>query len=210
MANKMEFPEDKSWKPEPAESFLIEFGKTAEAERAMSELGFSFRSSSPEGDEVRVYKGERQNGDGTTIEIRIKRGGNYKSPKELAETDSKKEDQNIAGGYESIRDELLEKLGSANRSVESQLAQINENSQKRRSETYNVSSRFSHHISEPLTEIAAILKNFNTAKSEEILALANEVRSFRGHAAEESRKSDKYDVVGEYAKLLNKVKQISL
>ncbi len=71
------------WRPEPPESFAIEF-LNGDHTRAMSEMGFRFTHSRAEGENnVVVFEGERANGDGTKIEIRITKGGNYKSPKEL-------------------------------------------------------------------------------------------------------------------------------
>jgi hypothetical protein len=83
-----ESPEKQAWSPEPAESFLIEFLHDQKKVEALNKMGFSFRSSQPEGDDKVVITGERQNGDGTTVEMTITRGASYKSPKELADLEA--------------------------------------------------------------------------------------------------------------------------
>jgi len=82
--------ENEAWKPEPAESFLIEFlnSKGQETIRGLSEMGFRFLSAKHEGEDKVVITGERQNEDGTTIEVVITKGPNYKSPKELADLEA--------------------------------------------------------------------------------------------------------------------------
>lgn len=80
-------------KPDLAEHFLIEFGGMDQSQRVMREFGFSYRGSSTEGDDVRVYRGERSNGDGTTIEIRVRKGDKYKTPKELADIEAEAENK---------------------------------------------------------------------------------------------------------------------
>jgi hypothetical protein len=81
---------NEAWKPEPAESFLIEFlnVKGQETIRGLSEMGFLYSGSRREGDDKVVITGESQNGDGTTIEITITKGADYKSPKELADLEA--------------------------------------------------------------------------------------------------------------------------
>jgi hypothetical protein len=74
-----------NWKPEPAESFEIDFLNTKhiEATNAMSKLGgFIFnRGSSQDG--LVYFEGQRS--DGTTIKIEFKKGENYKTPKEISD-----------------------------------------------------------------------------------------------------------------------------
>ncbi|MES2087746.1 MAG: hypothetical protein V4467_02005 [Patescibacteria group bacterium] len=85
------------WKPEPAESFGIEFGsaKILEFQQTMNSLGFRHNGSDSSDDEV-VVKGQRLNGDGTEIEIRIRRGPKYKSPMELAKEEAEREEKERA------------------------------------------------------------------------------------------------------------------
>jgi hypothetical protein len=81
---------EEAWKPEPAESFLIDFlnAQGPEAIRGLSEMGFRFLEAKHEGEDKVVIIGERQNGDGTKIEVTITRGEKYKSPKELADLEA--------------------------------------------------------------------------------------------------------------------------
>jgi hypothetical protein len=71
--------------PEPANSFENEFlnARGVEISQAMSRLGFIFKSSREEDGRI-IYEGQRSNGDGTLMVIRIYRGEQYKSPMELA------------------------------------------------------------------------------------------------------------------------------
>jgi hypothetical protein len=70
--------------PDLAETFEVEFlnSKGEEASRAMAQLGFVFRRSGSEMDGQVFFEGGRE--DGTTITIKIERGGRYKSPAEIA------------------------------------------------------------------------------------------------------------------------------
>lgn len=82
-------------KPELAQSFGVEFGNglNVEIKNFMSGLGFQFRRAESNDTQV-TYVFERRNGDGTSIELVVKKGENYKSPAqiqlELAETEAKK------------------------------------------------------------------------------------------------------------------------
>ena len=82
-------------KPEPAESFEIEFlsANLAEREKALSDLGFRYRGGGPVGEGKVRYFGERVNGDGTQIEVIITKGKDYKTPKELAEQEEEKKNK---------------------------------------------------------------------------------------------------------------------
>ena len=82
--------ENEAWKPEPAESFLIEFLNTKGQEtiRGLSEMGFRYLGARHEEEDKVVITGERRNEDGTTIEVVITKGQNYKSPKELADLEA--------------------------------------------------------------------------------------------------------------------------
>lgn len=85
-------------KPEPAESFQIDFlnSRKTGIENAMYEMGgFKFRSSGPLGDDSVYYEGEAS--DGTKIRLEIKKGQNYKSPKELV--DERKLEQEKLKGF---------------------------------------------------------------------------------------------------------------
>jgi len=86
-------PPKEEWKPEPAESFEIEFlnAKSKEVRNAMLDIGgFIFRSSGPEGENSVYFEGERD--DGSKIRIVIEKGQNYKSPKEIADEAVKEEE----------------------------------------------------------------------------------------------------------------------
>ena len=74
------------WHPSPAESFEIDFmtSQGQEITKAMGDMGFRFQRGEPDTGIVR-YHGNRNNGDGTTVEIIIRKGKDYKSPKEIAE-----------------------------------------------------------------------------------------------------------------------------
>ncbi len=81
--NEQTINNKEKWKPEPAETFEIEFLNT-EMERVrkdMADLGFSFIRSGQEENGKVYFKGERE--DGTTIRIIIEKGESYKSPAEL-------------------------------------------------------------------------------------------------------------------------------
>jgi hypothetical protein len=81
------------WIPKPAETFGIDFGnaRNLEITSKMLDLGFRFTRTTVESDEnVIVYHGERTNGDGTTITVRIEKGSKYKSPMELAYEENEK------------------------------------------------------------------------------------------------------------------------
>lgn len=83
--------------PELPETFLAEFNsKTSDVITSMSRLGgFVFESGGPQGEGAVSFKGQRR-GDGTTIEITIKKGDNYRSPAELeAEASSEVPDENL-------------------------------------------------------------------------------------------------------------------
>ena len=85
---------EKEWKPEPAESFEIEFlnTKTEEVRKAMLEIGdFVFKRSGQEGENSVYFEGERN--DGTKIKIVIEKGSAYKSPKEIADEEAFKEEK---------------------------------------------------------------------------------------------------------------------
>jgi len=85
---------EKEWEPEPAKSFEIEFlnTKSAEVTSAMSGIGgFVFRGSGQEGENSVYFEGERN--DGTKIKIVIYKGNDYKSPKEIADEESAKEEE---------------------------------------------------------------------------------------------------------------------
>ena len=76
--------EDKNFKPEPAESFAIEYMNTAEGVTGMMrKLGFIEQGASAPDENTVIAKGRKS--DGTTIELTIKKGDNYISPKEFAE-----------------------------------------------------------------------------------------------------------------------------
>lgn len=70
----------KEWKPELAETFEVDFLNKPEVRDAIFKIGFSFRRSGSEEDGKVYFEGERD--DGTTIEIIIEKGENYKSPAE--------------------------------------------------------------------------------------------------------------------------------
>ncbi len=92
--------DEKGFTPKPAESFQAEFlnEKGLDIQKGMSGIGFSFRRSGPEGNDAVTFEGERQTGDGTTIQITIKRGADYKSPAELAIANAEdKEGKQVAG-----------------------------------------------------------------------------------------------------------------
>lgn len=85
---------EKEWKPEPAESFEIEFlnTKSREVKSAMLEIGsFVFRSSGEEGENSVYFEGERN--DGTKIKIVVEKGNDYKSPKEIVDEEIAKEEE---------------------------------------------------------------------------------------------------------------------
>ncbi len=66
---------EKEWKPEPPESFAIEFLNTRIVQDRFPEMGFRFQSGNCSDDQSEVIlKGARTNDDGTTIEIKIKKG----------------------------------------------------------------------------------------------------------------------------------------
>lgn len=80
-----------NFKPEPAESFEVDFGNTKhlEAVNTMNKMGgFVFKHGGSENGLV-YFEGSRD--DGTTIKIEIKKGEKYKSPKEIAEIVAKGE-----------------------------------------------------------------------------------------------------------------------
>ena len=84
MAKDKEGGAPTEWKPEPAESFQVEFssGMALKVQKAMNQLGFVFRRSGPEEGGQRVaFEGERH--DGTKVIITFEKGPNYKSPREL-------------------------------------------------------------------------------------------------------------------------------
>lgn len=79
-------PAKKEWKPELAASFEVEFlnSKSTEVKNAMSRIGnFEFRNSGPENKDSVYFEGGKN--DGTRIRIVIKKGKDYKSPKEVAD-----------------------------------------------------------------------------------------------------------------------------
>ena len=84
--------EKEEWHPEPPESFDIEFltANSTAISHAMSDMGFGFERGGPVQEGVVHHIGKRRNGDGTTIEIIITMGKDYKSPKEIAALEAEK------------------------------------------------------------------------------------------------------------------------
>lgn len=72
------------WHPEPAESFSIEYLNTRiDITHALQDINFSEQGRSYLDENTVVVRAENRN-DGTTIEMTIRKGDRYKSPKELA------------------------------------------------------------------------------------------------------------------------------
>jgi hypothetical protein len=83
-------PQKEEWKPEPAESFEIEFLNTGRITQHLIDMGFVFVSSRPEGNKV-IVEGKSTAHDGTKIEIIVTKGEDYRSPKEREEERAAKE-----------------------------------------------------------------------------------------------------------------------
>ncbi|PIP34082.1 hypothetical protein COX69_00080 [Candidatus Falkowbacteria bacterium CG_4_10_14_0_2_um_filter_48_10] len=75
--------------PEPAESFAVDFlnARGIEIKKAISEMGFVFRHSGPDGEGKVFFEGQRA--DGTTIRISIEQGAGYTAPAEIANKEKK-------------------------------------------------------------------------------------------------------------------------
>jgi hypothetical protein len=87
-----ELNNEKEFVPEPAESFEIEYmnARGLEVQGAMLKMNFRFTEAKSEGDKV-IIKGLSASGDGTTLEMIIKKGEGYKSPKEIADERAEQE-----------------------------------------------------------------------------------------------------------------------
>lgn len=75
--------------PEPAESFEIDYLNTEKARKVidlMTQLGFTFRSSSS--DENGQVRFEGEHSDGSTISVVVEKGEGYRSPKEIADANA--------------------------------------------------------------------------------------------------------------------------
>lgn len=72
--------------------FLVDFinSQGVEIQRALTAMNFRFLEATHEGDNVVIYKGDSFNGDGTTIELRITKGENYRSPQDIAREELEK------------------------------------------------------------------------------------------------------------------------
>ena len=81
---------EKEWKPDPPESFEIEFTSPNRIGDGLLKAGFQFTAARPAGENKIIVEGKSTSGDGTKIEVVITKGDGYKSPKELAEESAKR------------------------------------------------------------------------------------------------------------------------
>lgn len=79
------------WHPEPAESFAIDYGSREDIRKGMPSIGFREIARNTVNEETVIIHGVSVTGDGTTIEMTVRKGDNYKSPKELAAADAEKQ-----------------------------------------------------------------------------------------------------------------------